>query len=223
MLVMIGVSLSILVSLWYSFFNLITTEGTAGRALAIVAAGLMGALLVVGPTAYWLYTRVTGEEAEHPELTKKTVRTVFLTIWVVPAVISLVSLAVSVVSSFVMGIFGVGGDAAALWVGRVLPGLFAVAAVGLGIRVVLKHATRKVVMMSGLVVSAIAVFLLLANRVMVAVRKDVRDTPKNTITCTYREYLNKNCTYREYMQKLQDNSSTPSNSLYDGDFNQLFN
>ena len=223
MLVMMGGFLSLLISLWYSFFNLIVATGASGRSLALFAAGAMGAALVVGPATYWLYARVTGEEAEHPEQLKKVSRTVFLTLWTIPAVIALVSVVISILSSIVLSIFGLGGDAASLWVGRVIPGLFAAATLGFGIAVVLKHATRKLVMVSGIVLAGIAVFLLLVNLIMVVVRKDVADTPKTTTNCTYRAYLNEECTYQEYMRTLRNSSDTPSSTRSLDSLDQYFN
>ena len=122
-----------------------------------------------------------------------------------------------------MGIFGLGGDAASLWVGRVIPGLFAAATLGFGIAVVLKHATRKLVMVSGIVLAGIAVFLLLVNLIMVVVRKDVADTPKTTTSCTYRAYLDEECTYQEYMRTLRNSSDTPSSTRSLDSVDQYFN
>lgn len=218
MLILMGILLGLLTSLWYGFFNLIVKDGTAGRSLAITVAGLMGALLVVGPATYWMYARVTGEEAEHPEHTRQKARTVFLTLWLVPAVLALVSVLVTVSSSIMRGIFGVGGNASTLWVGEVLPGLFAAATIGYGIAIIVKHVTRRLVVLSGMVLAGIAAFLLLANLVMVVVRKDAQTSPSQS--CTYRQYLNEQCSYREYMQNLRDNTD---DSLNISPYTELFN
>ena len=225
MLVFIGGFLGLLVSLWYSFFNLILTDGHSGRVLAIATAGVLGSLLVVGPAAYWLYSRVTGEESHRPELFKKPSRTVFLTIWLLMAVGSLVSIAISVVSSIVMAVFGLGGDAAELWVGRVIPGIFAAATIGFGIVAIVKHVSRRMVIGAGIVLAALAAILFIANLVMVVVRKDVAETKQqsSSSSCTYREYLDDKCSYDEYMDSLRDSSSSrsrdssrrPSTSLED--------
>lgn len=185
----------------------------------------MGGLLVIGPVTYWLYARVTGEEAEHPALTKKVSRTVFLTLWVVSTVVALACIIISFVSSVVPSIFGMGGDAGALWVDRVLPGLFAAITVGFGIAIVLKHASRRLVLLSGAAIAVASIFLLLVNLVMVVIKKDMQPLPEDTKSvCTYRMYSNDECTYREYMQYLRDTPSSSSNSRpYSNNFEQYFN
>ncbi len=215
MLVLVASFIGILVSLWFSFFGLVQGASSIG---VVAAATQIGSLLVVGPAAFWLYARVTGEEMMHPELYNKTSRTVFLTIWIVFAVLALVGMVVTVVSSFVNATLGLENDFGATLVTQVLPGLFAVATVMFGIFMVVKHTSRKLVMMSAIVLAAMAVVLLIANVTMVLVRKgSTETTPAQPTTsptvmpgedCTISRYFDDECSYEEYMESLESNRDT---------------
>ncbi|HEY1085419.1 MAG TPA: hypothetical protein VGE34_01695 [Candidatus Saccharimonadales bacterium] len=220
MLVLVASFIGVLVSLWFSFFELIYGQGYFSVA---TAASQIGALLVVGPAAFWLYARVTGQENVHPELYERKSRTVFLTIWLFFAVLSLVGMVLAVVAVFTNAVFGLGTDFAEALVTKVLPGIFAVATVVFGLFMVVKHTSRKFVMIAAWVLVAMAVVLLIANSTMVLVRKDSMQkitpavpgltSPRTVVDdCTFSEYLDKECTYTEYRNSQRSNSS--SNSTY---------
>lgn len=206
MLVLMGAFLGVLIGLWYSFFQLLAEDGYAARSLAQAAAMQLGSLLVVGPAAYWMYARVTGQEGQQPELYRKQSRTVFLSIWMLVAVLSLVSIVISMVGGLMSAMFGFSNDAGDTFMSTVLPGLFAAGTIGFGIFAIVKHASRKFVMMAAMVLAGLAALLLVANLVMVLVRKDVELPGSTTSDCTYSKYMDRECTYSEYRDNLRDST-----------------
>ncbi len=227
MLVLVGSFIGVLVSLWFGFFELVYGQGTFS---VVTTASQVGALLVVGPAAFWLYARVTGQEMVNPDIYERKSRTVFLTIWLFFAVLSLVGMVLAIVATFVMAMFGLGTDFSEALVTKVLPGLFAVATVVFGLFMVVKHTSRKFVLVSALVLVVMAVVLLIANSTMILVRKDsAKSTPSvpswtspspsvieddsNDGDCTISAYLDKKCTYSEYL-KQRSSSSGSSSSTY---------
>lgn len=220
MLTLVASFIGILVSLWFSFFGLLYSS----QVMVTATVGQIGALLVVGPAAFWMYARVTGQEMVQPELYVRKSRTVFLTIWMFFAVLALVGMIAAIVATFVNALFGLGSDFGGAVVTSVIPGLFAVATVVFGLFMVVKHASRKFVMMAALVLAVVAAILLVANTTMVLVRKD--SMPINTTTtpttplvepdedCTFsRYYIDKECSYGDYQDYLRSSSS--SSRYYD--------
>ena len=211
MLVMMGSFLGLLASLWYSFFGLMADAEYTARTLAMATSIQLGTLLVVAPAAFWLYARVTGQEMVEPGLQQKRARTVFLTLWMLGAVLALVGVTVSVASNVSSAVFGFGGkDVGELVVGTVLPGLFVVATFGFGLFVVVRHAKRKLSMLAGIVLAALSVFLLVANVTMVLVRKDVKAPVRPS--CNFSSYLKADCSYEDY--RKNSGVMNPS-SVYD--------
>lgn len=220
MLMFFGAFLGVLVALWFSFFGLITAEGYAVNGLRATVVGLLASLLVVGPVSYWLYSRVTGEEAANPAVVKHKARTVFLVLWLIGAVSGLVMLLTGAMGGIVSSIFGM-ADAGPAFVNVVIPSLLAAGTVGFGTAAITKHTTRKLAMTVGIVLASIAAILFIANTVMVLVKKDsARDyeytpstrtsTPSRSTTtsrssdeCTVARYLDDECSYEEYLEDFR--------------------
>lgn len=227
MLILVASFIGVLVSLWFSFFGLVNGANTL---MVYTAAGQIGSLLVLGPAAFWLYARVTGQEMVQPELYERKSRTVFLAIWLIFAVLALVGMVAAIVASFVNAMFGLGGDFGTTLVISVLPGLFAVATVAFGLFMVVKHTSRKFVMVSAIVLVALAFILLVANLTMVLVRKDDAtrapsiNVPSTTFPqtsdddCSFSDYLDKECTYSEYLEDSRSSSSTTPRTVDPNDY-----
>ena len=211
MLIMMGSFLGVLVSLWFSFFGLLYATGYEARTLAIAAAAQLASLIVVAPAAFWLYARTSGQEMVQPELTERRSHTVFLAIWMIIIVSVLVSMLIAVTSSFVQATFGLGkDDFSEAIVTKVLPSLFGVATIVFGLFAIVKHPARKLSMLTGIVLAGLSVLLLLANIIMVVVRKD-EGTTKTGGDCTFSRYTDDECSYSEY---LRDSRGDRSESLY---------
>lgn len=212
MLIMMGSFLGLLVSLWFSFFGLLYETGYGAVTLATSAAMQLASLVVVAPAAYLLYARTSGQEMVQPELTERRSHTVFLTIWMVIVVLVLVSMLIAVKTSFVQAMFGLGAeDFGQALVTKVLPSLFGVATIVFGLLAVVKHPSRKLSMFAGVVLAALAVGLLVANIVMVVMRKDV-EQPTVSNPCTFSRYIDNECSYSEYRRDNQTSPATDSNS-----------
>ena len=218
MLTLVAGFLGVLVSLWFNFFGMLYTS----YAPVEMAASQIGALLVVGPAAFWMYARVTGQEMVQPELHTRKARTVFLTIWMFFGVLALVSMIAAVVAIFVNALFGLGSDFAGALVTGVIPGIFAVATVVFGLFMVVKHASRKFVKLAAIVLAISAVALLVMNTTMVLVRKDSApginyDSSPRMMRygedCTASRYFDQKCSYQDYQDYLR--SSSGSSSYYD--------
>ncbi len=221
MLGLFGTLLGLLVSQWYSFFGLITEDGYAARSLAQTAAIQLGSMLVVLPAAFWMYFRVTGQEGVQPDLQDSKPRTVFLTIWMIIAVSSLVGIFVGVVTALVRAVFGFNDNLGDQIIGQIIPGVFAAATVSFGIASIVKHVSRRFVKLAALVVAAMALVLLVANTIMIFVRKDSGSRPQR---CTFSMYRDGDCSYNEYLKntKNEDSSSDLTNPRQSSSFENLF-
>jgi hypothetical protein len=212
MLVLMGSLLGLLVSLWFSFFGLVYETGYSAKLLATSAAMQIASLAVVAPAAFWLYARTSGQEMMQQELTKRKSHTVFLTIWLVIVVPVLVSMLIAVKVSFVQAMFGLGdADFGRVLVTQVLPSLFGVATIVFGLFAVVKRPARKLSMLAGIVLATLAAVLLIANVVMVLVRKDV-EPPVVEERCTFSRYIANDCSYSDYRRDNQTSPATDSNS-----------
>lgn len=217
MLVLVAGFIGVLVSLWFSFFDMLYSSYIS----VPTVVGQIGALLVVGPAAFWMYSRVTGQEMVQPELYERKSRTVFLTIWMILAVLALVGMVATIVAIFVNELFGLGSDFAGSLVTSVIPGIFAVATVIFGLCMVVKRTSRKFVMMAAVVLAISAVALLIMNTTMVLVRKDappqvIEDSSRQFNyyeNCTAARYYDKECSYSDYQDYLR--SSSGSRQYYD--------
>lgn len=171
MLILMGVFLGTLVSLWHSFFNMIVTDGSAGSAVAKTAAMALASVLVVGPAAFWMYSRVTGEESQNSSHLSSKARSVFLIMWVIVATLALVGVAAGIASSVFASVFGYSQESTPqVWVGSVVGGLFGLATLAYGIIMVIKHASRKMVMMACTILASVTLVLFLASLLLVIVR-----------------------------------------------------
>ena len=218
MLLLLGSFLGILASLWYSFFGLIATDDYSAVTLAKMTAAQLGALVVVGPAAYWMYARVTGQEMVDQALYARKSRTVFLTIWMIGVVLGLVGVVASVLTALSTAVFGFGGEAKDLWLNDVIPGVLAAATLAFGLSMVVKHASRTFVLKTAAaVVAGVAVVLLIGNIVMVVVRKDIKEPAP--APCTFSNYLNGDCTYEQYRESNGSSSSTGTGNTYRSLFN----
>lgn len=218
MLVLVASFIGVLVSLWFNFFDMLYNSYASVSA----AVSLIGALVVVGPAAYWMYARVTGQEMVQPEIYERKSRTVFLAIWIIFAVLALVGMVAAVVAIFVNALFGLGIDFAGALVTTVIPAVFAIATVAFGLSMVAKRTSRKFVMMAGVILAVMAVALLAMNTTMVLMRKDSASQAihgssspfENEGNCTFdRYYFDKSCSYDEYQDYLR--SSSDSSDYYE--------
>lgn len=211
MLALVAGFIGVLVSLWFSLFDMLYNSYPA----VSPTVSQIGALLVVGPAAFWMYARVTGQEMIQPELYTRKSRTVFLSIWMVFAVLGLVSMVAAIVATFVGALFGLGGDFGGALVTNIIPGVLAVATIAFGLFMVVKRVSRTFVMIAALVLAVMAAVLLVANTAMVIARKD--SVPDDTTTpliepdenCTFRRYyVDKQCSYEDYQDYLRSSSGS---------------
>lgn len=217
MLFLFGGLIGLLVSQWGSLFQLFIEDGSAARSLAKSTATQIGSLLILLPAAFWMYFRVTGQESVEPELQKSKPRNVFLIIWTVFATLALVSLGAKVVGSLVSIIFGYSGGVGDEIVGVILPSLFGVVTLAFGISAVVKHPSRKYVKLAAVLIAATAVVLLLANTIMVFVKKNAKVETNVNNDCTYSRYRDGDCSYSDYLKSFQsdreDSKSEGSDAL----------
>lgn len=170
MLVLVASFIGILCSLWFSFFGMLYNASYLDT-IGVVAQ--IGSLIVIGPAAFWMYARVTGQEMVQPELYNRKSRTVFLSIWIVFAVLALVGLAVTISASMTTSLFDTAGTyLGGIVVTLVLPGLFSIATGVLGVLMIARRTTRKMVMRFGQMLLFLVGLLLVINIAMVMVRKD---------------------------------------------------
>jgi len=218
MLTLVASFIGVLVSLWFNFFDMVYNSYVS----VPTAVSQIGALLVVGPAAYWMYARVTGQEMVQPELYERKSRTVFLAIWMIFAVLGLVGMVAAVVAIFVNAVFGLGTDFAGALITTVVPATFAIVTIVFGLAMVVKRTSRKFVMFAGVALAIAAVLLLGMNTTMVLVRKDAapqviqdESSPfESEGDCTFnRYYFDKECSYDEYQRDLRSSSS--SSNYYD--------
>ncbi len=208
MLIFVGALLGILTSLWYSFFGMLAVDGAEGKLIAVRAAVLLGSLVVVCPAAYWLYARVTGQEMIDPKVVASKARTVFLTIWMIGIVVALVSIVASSAASVISSVFSLGDvSGTKLWVGDFIPSILAVVTLACGVAMVVKHVSRTFVLRNAFVVAGVAAVLLVANVVMISMRKDFK--PQKP-TCTISAYYAGDCSYQEYRKQNSDYNSNYS-------------
>lgn len=215
MLVLVASFIGVLVSLWFNFFDMLYNSYVS----VPTAVSQIGALLVVGPAAFWMYARVTGQEMVQPDLYERKSRTVFLAIWMIVAVLALVGMVAAIVAIFVNALFGLGSDFAGALVTSVIPAIFGVATVVFALFMVVKRTSRAFVMMAGIILAISAVALLIMNTTMVLVRKDsAPQVIEHTSSpfesdkagdCTFENYYyDKTCSYNEYREDLRSSSDS---------------
>lgn len=223
MLIMMGALLGVLCSMLFSIFGLAYETGYAASTLAVVAGGQIAALAIIAPAALWLYSRTTGQEMIQPELGQHKARTVFLTLWMLGVVVTLISVAIATKLAAVSSVIGFDGSDSfgEAVVTAIIPGLLSVAVLAFGLWVVVKHATRKLSMITLAVFAGLTAVLLVATLAMAVVRKDVDETLYDN-ECTYSRYLDRSCSYSEYlrdsgrdMNRFDDDSRyLPGQGLY---------
>lgn len=202
MLVLMGALAGLVSSMIYTFFNFLKADGSTLRTLHALAAGQLGALVVVVPAAFWFYARVSGQEMVQPELRQKTARTVFLTIWLIGMFLSIVGVSISVVSGVMATIVGAGSsDAGSLFVNLVVPGIFTIVLLAMTVIVVAHRSSRKLSMAVGIAVAVISAVVFIGTITVAVVKSD--NSPKDKTTdCTYSRYRDGNCNYRQYRDDL---------------------
>lgn len=215
MLMLVTSFIGMLCGLWFSFFDLLYGVSSFE---AVVVASQIGALIVIGPAAFWMYARVTGQEMIQPELYNRASRTVFLSIWIVFAALALVGLATMISTSAVSSLFDAAGDYLGhIVVTLVLPGLFSIATGLLGVYMIIKRTSREIVIRVGQILALLTGLLLIASLVMVVIRKDMAineswvpsiSPSMQSEDCTLSGYLSDNCGYGDYRR----NSSAPNPS-----------
>lgn len=215
MLMLVTSFIGVLCMLWFSFFDMLYGASYFG---AVGVASQIGSLIVIGPAAFWMYARVTGQEMIQPELYNRASRTVFLSIWIVFAVLALVGLATIISTSVVSSLFvASGGYLGHIVVTLVLPGLFSLATGLLGVCMIVKRTSRKMAMRVGQILALLTGLLLIANLAMVMVRKDAMTDQSwapsispsvQPEDCALSGYPMDRCGYGDYRR----NSSAPNSS-----------
>lgn len=198
MLVLMGALAGVLASMFYSFFGLMQVEGFAARALALVVLAQLGSLVVLTPAAFWFYSRVSGQEMVHPELMRKTSRTVFLTIWLIGMFLSVVGVSISIAAGIIGAMVGSGSGDSSVILNVVIPGLLTVALLSFFIITVAHRSTRALTKIAGIIIAAVAVLLFVANLVMAIVNVNNAKSDNSEERCTYSRYADRECTYTEY-------------------------
>lgn len=213
MLIMTGALLGVLCGLLYSVFGLAYETGYGAQSLAMVAAAQVASLSIVAPVALWLYARTTGQETVQQELQRRTARTVFLTIWMLCVVVTLVSVAIATKAAGItsmLGLDGADGFAEAV-VTAILPGVLSVLVLGFGLWAVVKKPNPKTSKVAIIVLGVVSIVLLITALTMAVVRKDA-DSSTGGEECTYTRYLDKECSYSDYSR---DSSSRYNDYDYD--------
>lgn len=172
MLVLFGGFITLLAFIWYTFFGLLIAKGYSGERFVETAMAQIAALLVVGPLGYLLYSRVTGEELHNPLVLRSKVRAVFLTIWMLGTILTLVGLLVTMISSVFSVIFGLDSDIPHALLGVAIPSLLAALTLSFGIWAIVKRSSRKIAVVVGAILAGLAVIALLATTITVLVKKN---------------------------------------------------
>lgn len=227
MLILVGGLSAAIISLWYSFFGLIANDSFTARAAAQVTAVALGSILVVAPAAWWLYSRVAGEEAANPEVRSHKARTVFLVMWLIVAATSLVAIVAGMVGSLSQAVFGFADDAGNLLLTSTLPALFSAVTLAVTIYTVAKGGLRGAGKLGMWVLLGLAAVVFVANLIMVLVRKESGSEPVIE-RCTYSMYRDDECTYREYrdyynQQYRQQDDDRDSTTRDSTNYENLFN
>ena len=202
MLVLMGALAGLLCSLTFSFFNLLMAESFTTSILGLATVAQLGALAAVTPAAVWFYLRVTGQEMIEPALHTKTVRTVFLTIWLIGMFVSVVGVNASVVSG-IIGAFvsGVSLNIGQLLVGLILPGLLSVAILMFTTVVVMRRSTRSLSKIAAIVFSSLALVVLIAGFATTVIKlNSSSNNNSNNDRCTYSMYRDDECSYSDYRE-----------------------
>jgi len=211
MLVVIGSFVGVASSSIYSFFNLIQTDGFAARALAVVVVAQLASLVVLAPAAYWLYSRVSGEELVQPQLRAKTARTVFLTIWLIGMMLSIVGVAISVVAGVLSGLVGADSDSVGELIVRVtIPGILVITLLASTVILVARRVSRKATMYVGIGIASLLAILFISNLIVAVVKKDA-DTDRD-VSCTYSRYSDGDCDYSDYREYRDSTRRSGSSS-----------
>ena len=209
MLVVIGSFIGVASSAIYSFFNLIQTDGFAARALAVVVVAQLASLVVLAPAAYWLYARVSGEELVRPQLRTKTARTVFLTIWLIGMMLSVVGVSISVVAGMLSGLVGADSDSVGEIIVRVtIPGILVIALLASTVILVTRRVSRKATMYVGIGIASLLAVLFVGNLIVAVVKKDAGSGRDEA--CTYSRYSDGDCDYSDY-REYRDSTRRSSN------------
>lgn len=199
MLVVIGSLVGVVSSSIYSFFNLIQTDGSAARVLALAVVAQLASLVVLAPAAYWLYARVSGQESVQPELRTKTARTVFLTIWLIGMMLAVVGVSISVVAGVLGGLMSSGDSSFGELVVRiVIPGMLVVGLLAATVILVARRVSRKDTLRIGIALAAVVAVLFISNVVLAVVKKDAEIDRDES--CTYSRYIDGECDYSEYRE-----------------------
>jgi hypothetical protein len=212
MLAVVGSFVGVASSSIYSFFNLIQTDGYAARALAVVVIAQLASLIVLAPAAYWLFARVSGQESVEPQLRTKTARTVFISIWLIGMMLSIIGVSISVIASMMSGLVGADSSSVGEIIVRVtIPGILVIALLASTVLVVTRRVARKATMYVGIGVASLLAILFVGNLVAAVVKKDAGSDSSES--CTYSRYSDGDCSYsdyREYRNGSRSDYSRPS-------------
>lgn len=221
MLVVIGSFVGVASSSIYSFFNLIQTDGFAARALVVVVVAQLASLVVLAPAAYWLYARVSGQESVQPGVRTKTARTVFLTIWLIGMMLSVVGVSISVVAGMLGGLVGAdGGSVGELIVRVTIPGILVIALLASTVILVTRRVTRKATIYVGIGIASLLAILFISNLIVAVVKKDA-DTDRDE-SCTYSRYSDGDCDYSDYREYRNESRSDYNSGSSSGGLENIY-
>lgn len=210
MLVVVGSLVGVLSTLLYSFFNLIQSDGYVAQALAVATIAQLASLVVLAPAAFWLHARVSGQEVVDPTRRSSTARTVFLSIWLIGMMLSIVGVSISVVIGLLGGVISTGDTSIGeLIIRAVIPGTLVIVLLATTVILVVRRVSRKSTIRTGIGIAALVAVLFISNLVLAIVKKDA-GTDRDE-SCTYSRYIDKECSYSEYREYRRDSSNVEYN------------
>lgn len=203
MLILFGGFLIVLSSMWYTVFNLMMAEGYLGRLQLETAVVQLGVLTATGGIGYLLYSRITGEELRNPSVIRSKSRTVFLTIWLIITVLAVMGMAASMLSGVLGVMLGTQTDTAKVFIGTLLPSIFAISTLAYGVWVIVKRSSRHLTILNGNVLAMLACLLLFATVTTGLVRKGDFETQRGLCLGGSQEGVSAGCA-RDYSRYDND-------------------
>lgn len=206
MLILFGGFLIVLSSMWYTVFNLMMAEGYLGRLQLETAVVQLGVLTATGGIGYLLYSRITGEELRNPSVIRSKSRTVFLTIWLIITVLAVMGMAASMFSGVLGVMLGTQTDIAKVFIGTLIPSIFAINTLVYGVWVIVKRSSRYLTILNGNVLAMLACLLLFATVTAGLVRKGDFETQRGLCLGGSQEGVSAGCA-RDYSRYDNDDYS----------------
>lgn len=208
-LIVAGVTIGTLVSLWYDFFGLMNASGSVGHDMAVGTVTGLGSLIVLLPLSYILRCRVQGEELRTPARRTQKSRSVFLTLWILIAAAAFISMCTMVIGDIFSSFYGFGGDASNVYVGSIVPSLLGALTLGAGSVLVLKQARGRLMQTSSLILGIVVIVLFVGGFIVAAAHKDDKEIPRSCLYSSSR-YSDSTC-----FNTYNSNNSSQDNSSFD--------